>query len=72
MWEDQAASGNFATVVDIGSNRLPTPDLSAPLETAHRTCTNKPAPRLNHRICCGLFIRRLARKFALPSVTEGA
>lgn len=70
MWGDQAASGNWWTVFGVGSNRLPRPDPSAPLWTAHRTCSSKSAPRRDQRICCCLFILRLTKKLAVPSVTD--
>src|SRR6202012_6061974 len=36
---------------------------------AQRICSTRSAPRRDQRICCDLFIRRMTRKFAVPSVT---
>src|SRR3954452_2928821 len=36
---------------------------------AQRTWSRRSAPRRDHRICCALFMRRLTRKVAVPSVS---
>src|SRR5690349_7268543 len=51
-------------------NSWPSPEPSLPLTTAPRTWSRRSAPRRDQRICCSLFMRRLTRKLAVPSVIE--
>src|SRR5690349_24181508 len=39
-----------------------------PYTTLFRSCSRRSAPRRDQRICCDLFIRRITRKLAVPSV----
>jgi CRP-like cAMP-binding protein len=41
-----------------------------PLKPAQRTWSRRSAPLRDQRICCDLFIRRLTRKLAVPSVSD--
>src|SRR5688500_10351075 len=43
---------------------------SLPLKPAQRTWSRRSAPRRDHRICWDLFMRRLTRKLAVPSVSD--
>src|SRR5690349_13384800 len=52
------------------SNSWPGPEPSLPLMTAQRTWSRRSAPRRDQRICCALFMRRLTRKLAVPSVID--
>ena len=52
------------------SNSWPKLEPSLPLRAAQRTWSRRSAPRRDHRICCDLFMRRLTRKLAVPSVID--
>ena len=51
-------------------NSCPKLDPNLPLKPAQRTWSRRSAPRRDHRICCDLFMRRLTRKLAVPSVSD--
>ena len=49
-------------------NSWPKLEPSLLLKPAH--WNRRSAPRRDHRICCDLFMRRLTRKLAVPSVID--
>jgi hypothetical protein len=53
----------------VGSKHCPKPGPKAPLYAALRTRSSRSAPRRDQRTCCHLAMRRLTRKFAVPSIS---
>src|SRR5215218_6050892 len=66
----QAALAKSAMGLTSASNSGSKPDPSLPLRTAQRTWSRRSAPLRDHRICWDLFMRRLTRKLAVPSVID--
>src|SRR4051812_35433186 len=64
----QAALAKSAMGLTSASNSGSKPDPSLPLRTAH--WSRRSAPLRDHRICWDLFMRRLTRKLAVPSVID--
>ena len=72
--EEPAIGGQAAMASsEAGStiwNSCPKLDPNLPLKPAERTWSRRSAPRRDQRICCDLFMRRLTRKLAVPSVID--
>ena len=66
----QAAMAISVTGSTSASKSCPKAEPSLPLRAAQRTWSRRSAPRRDHRICCDLFMRRLTRKLAVPSVSD--
>src|SRR3954463_2209663 len=64
----QATLAKSAMGLTSASNSGSKPDPSLPLRTAH--WSRRSAPLRDHRICWNLFMRRLTRKLAVPSVID--
>src|SRR4051812_30913213 len=69
---DRQRNGGQAAIAisdpGLALKSCPKPEPNLPLRTAQRTWSRRSAPRRDQRICCDLFMRRLTRKLAVPSV----
>src|SRR4051812_17130138 len=66
----QAAMAISVTGSTSALKSYPKAEPSLPLRAAQRTWSRRSAPLRDHRICWDLFMRRLTRKLAVPSVIE--
>src|SRR3954453_7621159 len=60
--------GHLGDGIDFGFEQLA--EAGTEFTVAQRTWGGRSAPRRDHRTCCDLFIRRLTRKLAVPSVSD--